>query len=70
MTGLRLNQNLLKVPLYIGGKSIEAVEEAVLQHGGSIALPRMPIPGVGWLFYAKDTEGNIFGVTQPDPNAA
>src|SRR4030067_1518987 len=42
-------------------ESIEAVEEAVLQHGGSIALPRMPIPGVGWLFSAKDNEGNIFG---------
>jgi len=27
MTGLRLNQNLLKVPLYIGGKSIDAVKE-------------------------------------------
>lgn len=27
MTGLRFNQNLLKVPLYIGGKSIEAVKE-------------------------------------------
>jgi histidinol-phosphate aminotransferase len=27
MTGLRLNQNLLKVPLYIGGKSIESVKE-------------------------------------------
>ena len=27
MTGLRLNQNLLKVPLYIGGKSIGAVKE-------------------------------------------
>ncbi|MCP4423856.1 MAG: histidinol-phosphate transaminase [Chloroflexi bacterium] len=28
MTGPRLNPNLLKVPLYIGGKSIEAVKEA------------------------------------------
>jgi predicted enzyme related to lactoylglutathione lyase len=50
--------------------SIEGVEKAVIQNGGTIALPRMPIPGVGWLFYAKDTEGNIFGVTQTDPNAS
>jgi predicted enzyme related to lactoylglutathione lyase len=27
----------------------------------------MPIPGVGWLAYAKDTEGNLFGLMQPDP---
>ena len=37
--------------------------------GGTIALPKMPIPGVGWLAYAKDTEGNIFGMLQSDPNA-
>jgi hypothetical protein len=29
----------------------------------------MPIPGVGWLAYAKDTEGNIFGMMQRDPAA-
>ena len=37
--------------------------------GGSVALPKMPIPGVGWLAYCKDTEGNIFGLMQPDPRA-
>jgi predicted enzyme related to lactoylglutathione lyase len=38
--------------------------------GGSIALPKMAIPGVGWLAYCKDTEGNIFGLMQSDPKAA
>ena len=37
--------------------------------GGSIAVPKMAIPGVGWLAYFKDTEGNIFGIMQDDPNA-
>jgi predicted enzyme related to lactoylglutathione lyase len=37
--------------------------------GGAVALPKMPIPGVGWLAYAKDTEGNIFGIMQADPAA-
>src|SRR5262245_29025913 len=37
--------------------------------GGTIALPKMPIPTVGWLGYFKDTEGNIFGMMQPDPAA-
>jgi hypothetical protein len=37
--------------------------------GGSIALPKMPVPTIGWLGYAKDTEGNLFGVIQFDPNA-
>ena len=38
--------------------------------GGSVALPRMPIPGVGWLAYFKDPDGNIVGVMQNDPAAA
>jgi predicted enzyme related to lactoylglutathione lyase len=38
-------------------------------HGGIIVVPKMPIPGVGWLGYAKDPEGNIFGMMQPDPAA-
>jgi len=37
--------------------------------GATVALPKMPVPGVGWLAYFKDTEGNIFGALQPDPNA-
>ena|SRR6267142_4121791 len=37
--------------------------------GGKIVVPKMPIPGVGWLCYAKDPEGNIFGMIQNDPNA-
>jgi len=38
--------------------------------GGQLVVPKMPIPGVGWLAYCKDTEGNIFGMMQPDPTAA
>ncbi len=38
--------------------------------GGTLVVPKMPIPGIGWLAYCKDTEGNIFGMMQADPNAA
>jgi len=38
-------------------------------YGAQVVLPKMPIPGVGWLVYCKDTEGNIFGMMQADPNA-
>ena len=34
--------------------------------GGTVALPKMPVPGVGWLAYVKDTEGNILGMIQMD----
>jgi predicted enzyme related to lactoylglutathione lyase len=38
-------------------------------NGGTIVVPKMPIPGVGWLAYARDTEGSIFGIHQADPTA-
>jgi predicted enzyme related to lactoylglutathione lyase len=37
---------------------------------GLIAVPRMAVPGVGWLAYIKDTEGNILGLMQEDASAA
>ena len=40
-----------------------------LANGATIALPKMPIPGVGWLAYVKDTEGNILGMMQADAGA-
>ena len=49
--------------------SVDAAIAATKANGGSVALPKMPIPGMGWLAYGKDTEGNIFGVMQDDPAA-
>ena len=37
--------------------------------GGTIVVPKMAIPTVGWLAYASDTEGNIFGMMQADAAA-
>lgn len=41
-----------------------------LQLGGTVALPKMAVPGVGWLAYVKDPDGNILGLMQPDPAAS
>jgi predicted enzyme related to lactoylglutathione lyase len=49
--------------------SVDATVQKLTSLGGTIALPKMPIPGVGWLAYGKDTEGNIFGFMQSDPMA-
>jgi predicted enzyme related to lactoylglutathione lyase len=50
--------------------SIEQSVETATSNGGTIALPKMAVPGVGWLAYCKDTEGNIFGILQPEEKAA
>ncbi len=53
----------------IGVENLDKTIAAVLANGGSIAVPKMPIPTMGWLAYCKDNEGNMFGMMQPDPNA-
>jgi len=49
--------------------SIGEAESAVAENGGTIIIPRTTIPGEGWQFCARDTEGNILKVTQSDPAA-
>ena len=53
--------------------SVANVDESlavVTQNGGVCVVPKMAVPGVGWLAYCKDTEGHIFGIMQMDPSAA
>jgi len=49
--------------------NLDASLQAVDQGGGTCVVPKMAIPGVGWLAYCKDTEGHIFGVMQSDMSA-
>jgi predicted enzyme related to lactoylglutathione lyase len=48
---------------------VDASLQTALDNGAQLALPKMAVPGVGWLVYCKDTEGNIFGMMQNDPEA-
>lgn len=50
-------------------RSVDATVNSALKLGGTKALEKMPIPGVGWLAYLKDTESNVFGIMQADPSA-
>ena len=58
---------------YVCTVGVEAVDSSIATveaNGGTVVVPKMPIPGMGWLVYCKDTEGNIFGMMQPDAKAA
>jgi len=48
---------------------IDAYTAAAERAGGTVALPKHDVPGVGKLAYYKDTEGNLFGIIQPEPRA-
>jgi hypothetical protein len=47
----------------------DATEKAILDAGGTVALPKFAVPGVCWQGYFLDPEGNTFGIFQADPNA-
>ena len=49
--------------------SLEETISNVEKSGGKICVPKMAIPGVGWLAYANDPDGNVFGIIEPDTNA-
>lgn len=62
-----------KVIAYVCTIGVDDLDAALAKFkalGGEIALDKHAIAGVGWQFYGKDPEGNIFGVHQEDPNAA
>jgi hypothetical protein len=50
-------------------KNVDETLARALVLGALVAVPKVAIPGVGWLAYAKDTEGNIFGLHQVDVTA-
>ncbi len=57
---------------YVCTVDVESVDDSVAtveKNGGQVVVPKMPIPGMGWLVYCKDTERNIFGMMQGDPEA-
>ena len=55
--------NTLDVP------SVDDYAGKVQAAGGTIVVPKMAIPGIGWLVYFKDLDGNIHGMMQNDPGA-
>lgn len=49
--------------------SVDAAVQTVQTKGGKLVIPKMAIPGIGYLAYCHDTEGNLFGMLQPDAGA-
>lgn len=48
---------------------VDSTAKRVVELGGTIVVPKMAIPTVGWLTYGHDTEGNVFGMMQMDAAA-
>jgi predicted enzyme related to lactoylglutathione lyase len=60
------------VNAYICTVSVDNVDTALANAkklGGGLAMEKFAVPKVGWLGYFTDTEGNLVGAMQNDPNA-
>jgi len=64
---------LAAVNAFVITVDVAEIDDAIARgkaNGGTLALPKMPVPGIGWLAYMKDPDGNIFGMMQADTAAA
>jgi uncharacterized protein len=50
-------------------QSLDQTIKKIEQSGGKICVPKMTIPKVGWLAYAEDPAGNVFGIIEPNEKA-
>jgi len=49
--------------------SLDETMRKIEQRSEKICVPKMAIPKMGWLAYAEDSAGNVFGIMEPDENA-
>jgi hypothetical protein len=49
--------------------SYEDAVKKIVEAGGKVLMPKMAVPGIGYMTYCNDTEGNVFGIMQNDPDA-
>jgi|APFre7841882590_1041340.scaffolds.fasta_scaffold100167_1 predicted enzyme related to lactoylglutathione lyase len=49
--------------------SVDKFAKKVEANGGKIVRPKMAVPGVGWMAYFKDPEGNLWGIIESDESA-
>jgi predicted enzyme related to lactoylglutathione lyase len=49
--------------------SVDEFAKKITDSGGKIVVEKMAIPGVGYIAYCEDTEGNVFGIMEEDPSA-
>lgn len=50
--------------------SVDAYTARIEAHGGTVAVPKTTIPGIGYFAYCKDPEGVMFGIMESDETAA
>lgn len=50
--------------------NLDQFARKITESGGEVIAPKIAIPGVGYVQYCHDTEGNTFGVMEYDESAS
>ena len=50
-------------------ENFDETAKKIKKAGGIVAMPKFAIPKMAWQGYFIDSEGNTFGIHQPDENA-
>ena len=50
-------------------KNLDEALKKVVNSGGTISVDKMSVPGIGFLAYCLDTEGNLFGMMESNMSA-
>jgi uncharacterized protein len=58
-----------KITDYLGVTSILESSAKLVELEGKILAPKMPVPTRGYFTICMDTEGNVFGLWEADPQA-
>ena len=55
---------------YVQVESVTDYAAKVTALGGTVIIPKSPVPGMGWFAHFEDTEGNIFALWESDESAS
>jgi hypothetical protein len=56
-------------PLHVHVTSLDETVRKLQEAGGKVMAPKASIPGVGFVAYCRDSEGNVLGVFEANPGA-
>ncbi len=66
---IALKENLAATTNTINVPSVDDFIKKIKDAGGKVLQGKMAVPGVGYMAYCVDTEGNMFGIMQMDKDA-
>jgi predicted enzyme related to lactoylglutathione lyase len=57
------------ITVYFDTDDVDATAAKVESLGGSVVMPKTPVPSMGYFAICQDTEGNAFGIWESDESA-